>query len=182
MILGVAGSFGSGKGTVVEYLEKTLGFKHYSASGFITEEIVKRGMPVNRDSMIVVANDLRAMHGATYIIEQLYERAQKDGGNAIIESLRVVAEVRRIKELGGHVIGVDAEQKLRYDRAVARGSEKDAVTFDEFKEHERLESNTDDPAKQNIFGALQEADIHIENNGTLEELHAKIDEVLANLA
>ena len=181
MILGIAGSFGSGKGTVVEYLSNTLGFKHYSASGFITEEIRRRGMPVNRDSMIVVANDLRKQHGPAYIIETLYERAQAEGGKAIIEALRAVAEVRKIKELGGHVIGVNADPEIRYERAFARGSEKENVPFEQFLEHERLESNPDDPTKQNVFGALEEADIHIDNNGTLEELHAKINEALAKL-
>ncbi len=181
MILGIAGSFGSGKGTVVEYLKQTLEFKHYSASGFITEEVVRRGMLVNRNSMIEVGNDLRRIHGPAYIIESLYERARSEGANAIIEALRAVAEVRKIKELGGKVIGVDADSHIRYDRASVRKSEKDNVSYERFLEQERLESNPDDPTKQDIFGALKEADVTIMNNGTLEELHAQIDAALTKL-
>lgn len=179
MIIGVAGSFGAGKGVVVEYLRETRGFTHYSMSGFITEEIELRGMPVNRDSMIMVANDLRGMHGPTYILDQLFERAQKHGGNVVIESMRAVAEVRRIKELGGFVIGVDADPELRYKRTQGRGDAKDNVTYEEWCDQERRESNPDDPTKQNIFGALKESDVLVKNNGTLEELHAQIDAVLA---
>jgi dephospho-CoA kinase len=180
MIIGIAGSFGAGKGVVVDYLVTKKGFTHYSASGFITEEIVRRGMPVNRDSMIVVANDMRAHHGPAYIIESLYERAQAAGGNAVIEALRAVAEVRKIKELGGRVIGVDAKPELRYQRAVQRGSVKDQVSFEKWLEQERLESNPDDPTKQDIFGALKEADIIIENNGTMQDLDKEIEAALWN--
>ena len=180
MIIGIAGSFGAGKGAVVEYLLRK-GFKHYSASGFLTEEIERRSMPVNRDSMVVVGNDLRARYGPAYIIETLYQKAKKAGNNAIIESLRAMAEVRKIKELGGVVIGLDADPKLRYERSIARGSIKDGVSYETWLDQERRESNPDDPTKQNIFGALKESDVVIENNGTLEELHAKVEEVLPKL-
>lgn len=180
MIIGIAGSFGAGKGAVVDYLVTKKGYTHYSASGFITEEIVRRGMPVNRDSMIVVANDLRAQHGPAYIIESLYERAQKNGGNAVIEALRAVAEVRKIKELGGKVVGVDAKPEIRYERSIKRGSVKDNVSYEKWLEQERLESNPDDPTKQDIFGALKEADIVIENNGTFQDLDKEIEAALWN--
>lgn len=181
MIVGLTGSFGAGKGTVVDYLVKEKSFSHYSASGFITEEIIRRGMPVNRDSMIVVANDLRATHGPSYIIDSLYARAKERGGDAIIESLRAVAEVRRIKELGGVVIGVDADPKVRYERAFARGSEKDNVPFEKWIEQERQESNTDDETKQNIFGSLAESDYVIGNNGSVDELHELIEATLTKI-
>ncbi len=181
MIIGLAGSFAAGKGTVVDYLVDQKEFRHFSASGFITEEIVRRDMPVNRDSMIVVANDLRATHGPSYIIDSLYARAKEQGGDVIIESLRAVAEVKRIQELGGVVLGVDAEPVLRYERAVARQSLKDVVTFEEWKAQELAESNQDDDTKQNIFGSLALADYMIINNGTLDELHQQVDAVMAQI-
>lgn len=177
MILGITGSFGAGKGAVVEYLSKK-GFNHYSASGFLAEEIVRRNMPLNRDSMTVVANDLRATHGPSYIIDSLYMRAQEKGGNAIIESLRAVAEVRRIRELGGVVLGVDAPAELRYQRTRSRQSEKDDVTYEKWLAQEQAEMNPDDPTKQDIFGALAESDAVIQNEGTMEELHEKVEQFL----
>ncbi|HEX3095769.1 MAG TPA: AAA family ATPase, partial [Patescibacteria group bacterium] len=45
IIIGITGTAGSGKGTVVEYLVSKYGFKHYSARGFITEELVRRNLP-----------------------------------------------------------------------------------------------------------------------------------------
>lgn len=181
MILGITGSFGAGKGAVVDYLVAEKGFSHFSASGFITEEIVRRGMPINRDSMITVANDLRIQHGPSYIIDSLYRTAEAVGGNAVIESLRAIAEVKRIKELGGTVLGVDAKPELRYTRAFARGSEKDAVPYEKWLEQEKMESNPNDPTKQDIFGALRTSDYFIENNGPMEELHTKIETIVSQI-
>jgi len=42
IIIGITGTLGAGKGTVVEYLQEK-GFRHYSARGFITKEVEKRG-------------------------------------------------------------------------------------------------------------------------------------------
>ena len=46
--IGITGTLGAGKGTIVDYLVKNRGFVHYSVRAFITEEIKKRGMEVNR--------------------------------------------------------------------------------------------------------------------------------------
>lgn len=181
MIIGIAGSFGAGKGAVVEYLVHQCGFKHYSASGFITEELLRSHVAVNRDSMIRVGNELRAQFGPAYIVETLYAKAVEQGGDAVIESLRVVAEVKRIKELGGIVIGIDADPAVRYKRAFGRGSEKDHVTFEEWLMQEKQESNPTDPTKQHIFGALKESDYIILNNGTKEELHKEIEKIFEKL-
>ncbi len=178
MIIGITGSFGAGKGAVVDYLVKEKGFTHYSASGYITEEIKRRGLPVDRDSMIAIGNALRAEHGPSHIVEVLFDRAKTKGGDAVIEALRAVAEVRKMKELGAMILGVDASSEIRYERSLRRGSEKDRVSFEKWKAQEKEESNTEDPTKQNIFGALKEAHHIIVNNGTLSELHEKIDKFL----
>ncbi len=178
MIIGITGSFGAGKGAVVEYLVQEKSFGHYSARSFITREIEKRGLPVNRDSMIIVANDLRQQHAPTHIIGSLHSEATVQGGDAVIESLRAVAEVALIQELGGVVLGIDADPTIRYERIVERNSATDQVSFEEWLEQERKESNPDDPTKQDIFGALKMSDYRIENNGTLEDLYMKVDEFL----
>lgn len=182
MILGVTGSFGAGKGAFVDYLTREKGFVHYSASGFITEEIEKRGLPVHRDSMRQVANELRDVYGSAYIIESLYERAKKCGHeSSIIESLRARSEVAKIKALGGFVIGIDAPPRIRYERTQKRGSNKDHVDFDTWCVQEKSEMNPDDPSKQDIFGALADSDTVIVNEGSLTEFYEKIDRVLREL-
>ena len=86
IIIGITGTLGAGKGTVADYLKNKYGLLHYSARDFIVDEIERRGLPVNRDIMTEVANDLRKLHHPGYIIEQLYNRAITSGKNSIIES------------------------------------------------------------------------------------------------
>ncbi|MEI8007897.1 MAG: hypothetical protein WCI00_00095 [bacterium] len=64
---------------------------------FLIQEIEKRGMIVNRDSMVIVANDLRGKHTPSYIVEQLYQQAKASKKNTIIESIRVVGEAEALK-------------------------------------------------------------------------------------
>lgn len=184
MIIGITGSFGAGKGVVVDYLVREKGFTHYSVRNFIFEEAKRRGLDISkgREVTIPLANELRAAHGPAYLVETLYAQAVKNGGNAVIESLRAVGEARRFKELGAFILGVDAEERLRYQRSVARGSETDKVTYEEWRAQEKRESNPDDPTKQDIFGALRESDAIVTNDGTLEELYAQIEQALKGAA
>ncbi|HVW71909.1 MAG TPA: AAA family ATPase, partial [Candidatus Paceibacterota bacterium] len=69
MIIALTGTNGAGKGAVVDYLVKDKGFAHHSMSGFITDEIKRRGMPVNRDSMNIVGNDLRKTYHPAHVAE-----------------------------------------------------------------------------------------------------------------
>jgi dephospho-CoA kinase len=181
MIVGLTGSFGAGKGEVARYLVEEKGFTHLSARALITEELEKRHLPVNRDTMTEVANDLRAKGGPTFLYERLIDKANQIKGDVVVESIRAVAEAEYTKAEGGVVIGVDANPELRFDRTQARGNETDQVSFEKWREQELAESNPDDPTKQDIFGALKVSDFVIENNGSLEELHQRIETILKQL-
>lgn len=180
MIIGLTGSFAAGKGEVARYLVEEKGFTHFSARQLITEEIEKRGLPVNRDTMTETANDLRANGGPTYLYEQLIAKAAAEKGDAVVESIRAIAEAEYTQAEGGVVIGVDADSALRYERAVSRGSETDQVSFEKWREQELAEQNPDDPTKQDIFGALKKSDYLIQNDGSLEELHEQIEKILSD--
>ena len=181
MIIGITGTLGAGKGTIVEQLKKR-GFKHFSARDFITKEIIKRGLPVNRDSMVLVANDLRSKHSPSYVAEQLFKLAEIEGGNCVIESLRTPAEIECLKSKGKFVLfAIDADAKLRYERVVARKSETDKISFDVFKENEKREMISKDPNKQNLKKCIEMADFVFMNNQTINDLNEKVLGVLNKL-
>jgi len=177
MIIGITGTLGSGKGTVVEYL-KTKGFKHYSVSEFISEEIVRRGLPINRDTMTEIGNDLRKVHGPGYITTELLKRAGETDGSAVIESIRSVGEVENLKKHGAVLWAVDADIRRRYERIAKRKSEKDAVSFERFVADEDRESKGTDPAEMNLPKCIAMADVVLTNNGTQEELFAQVERAL----
>lgn len=110
MIIGIAGTIGAGKGTVVDFLVKEKGFTHVSARMIWTRELEARGLPVNRDSMTKLANELRAEHGPAYFMEQALS-VKSDNSSVVIESVRTVGEVELLRRNGGVLLAVDADQK-----------------------------------------------------------------------
>ncbi len=180
--IGITGTLGAGKGTIVDYLVKNRGFVHYSVRAFITEEIKRRGMPVNRDSMTLVGNDLRAQHTPSWIVEQLYQQAQASGCNCIIESIRTPGEVAALRgKPNFYLFAVDADPKVRYERAVLRGSETDHIDYETFIANEKREMDNDDPNKQNLGVCISQADYRFDNGGSFEDLNRQVDEVLSKI-
>ena len=184
MIIGITGTLGAGKGTVVEYL-KQKGFTHYSVRDFLVKEIELRGMEKNRDNMLAVANDLRATHGPHHIAEQLVGHAKANmqvSQNAVIESIRSIGEAEHLQEHGALLWAVDAPVELRYERITKRASITDQVSFDKFKADEAAEFANTDASKPNLKALIERADKVFINNGTQEELFAQVEEALQKSA
>eukprot|EP01029_Cantina_marsupialis_P023650 TRINITY_DN594_c0_g1_i1.p1 TRINITY_DN594_c0_g1~~TRINITY_DN594_c0_g1_i1.p1 ORF type:complete len:183 (+),score=58.02 TRINITY_DN594_c0_g1_i1:28-576(+) len=175
-IVGITGTLGAGKGTVVDYLVKNLGFKHFSVRAFLITKIEERGMPVNRDSMFEVANGMRKEGGAAAVIENMFDAAAASGAeNCIIESVRCVGEVEALRKKSDFTfLAVDADAQVRYDRVVVRGSETDKVSFETFIENETREMTNTDPTKQNLKACMEMADVKIDNSADLESLFSQI--------
>jgi dephospho-CoA kinase len=175
MILGITGTNGAGKGTVVDYLVQKKGFTHHSVREFLLEEIRTRGLPEDRNSMREVANELRQKHHPAHIIEMLHTRAKESPEHVIIESVRTVGEAEFLKSVGAKLLAVDADRKIRYERVVVRGSVTDKVSFEEFCMQEDREMQSTEVWDMNIFAVMKMADFTLMNDGSLEELHDQID-------
>lgn len=179
IIIGITGTLGAGKGTIVEHLKKK-GFDHYSVRAYLIEEINRRQMPITLDSMIIVANDLRSKYGPSFIVEELYKEALTSASNVIIESIRSVGEVEGLKKLGiFYLISVDAEPNERYQRIIQRqGDQADNLTLEEFLEKERVQMKSSDSTQQSLSQCMLMADFKLINNGTKEELRQKVEKIL----
>jgi dephospho-CoA kinase len=182
LIIGITGTIGAGKGTIVDYLVSRKGFVHFSVRSYIAKEIVVRGMEVNRDSMVIVANDLRRKHSPSFITDELYNLAVKSGENSIIESIRTPGEVHSLRKKGRFILfAVDAPAEVRYARIKSRNSETDNISFDTFLMNEQREMESDDPFAQNIARCMELADYRFENDGTKSQLSRKVGKVLKEL-
>lgn len=181
-IIGITGTLGAGKGTIVEYLQKQHGFLHFSVRGFLTKEIEKRHLPLDRNSMVEVANDLRSKYSPSYIVEQLYKQAEQSGKDSIIESIRTMGEVKALKKLNSfRLLAVDADALQRYKRISERKSATDNVTFKTFLEDEEREMRSKDDSKQNLSACISAADYQLENNGSFEAFYIQIERALKEI-
>jgi dCMP deaminase len=178
MILGVSGLNGAGKGEVASYLEAR-SFYGYSLSDVIRDELRDRGLEESRERMIETGNAIRSELGPGGLALRLVDRLLPDR-NYVVDSVRHPEEVAVLRARASRfkLIWVAADEALRLERIRERGRSGDPATREELRRLEELELGSDDPSAQQLLAVRDLADITIENNGTLEELHASVQEVL----
>lgn len=182
IVIGITGTLGAGKGTMVDYLIAHKGFAHFSVRGYLQKEMARRKMPNNRDSMTVLANELRAQNSPSYVTDQLFKEAIMSGKNCIIESIRTPGEIQSLKEKGKfYLFAIDADTAVRYDRIKLRASATDHITYETFLSNEAREMNSDDPNKQNLKKCIKMADFTFDNNGKRSDLEKQLETVIQNL-
>ncbi len=176
MLIGITGTDGAGKGTVVDYLVQKKDFTHYSARAIFIDELTKQGRGLTRIDLRLMGNELREKYGNDFLVTYYLKKMSEDNvQNAVIESIRAVSEAEALKKAGGVLLAVDADQELRYTRVQERRSESDRVSFEQFAEHEKLENNDPNPHGMQKQRVIEMADYVIKNDGNREDLFDKID-------
>ncbi len=178
MILGITGTNGAGKGTVVDYLVRQKGFRHYSVRDFLNREIARRGLEPTRGTMLVVGNALRAERGPGYICEQLLEEAIARGGDAVIESVRAIGEAKHLMAHGALLWAVDASLPVRYERILRRMSETDRISYEKFVSDEEAEIDNSEEYKPNLRALIAMASEVLMNDGAQDELYQQVEAAL----
>ena len=177
MIIGVTGKNGSGKDEILRYLESK-GFSTFSLSDLLRERLRETGLEETRENLISIGNELRETNGSGILGKLALKRTQNQE-KVGIGSIRNPAEIEELRKNNDFfVIGVDAKNEIRYSRILERNRGGDIRTFEEFNRVEEVE-NSDDPTKQQLTECLRLSDRLLENNGTIEELHQKLEEALS---
>ena len=107
MIIGIAGTLGAGKGTVVEYL-KEKGFVHYSTSGMFKAILESQNQTANREAYTWLGDAFRNL-GPAVPIQVQYEIAKHDTASVIIESIHDVPESEFLKKEGNKLLKIIEE-------------------------------------------------------------------------
>jgi dephospho-CoA kinase len=178
LVLGITGPNAAGKGEVSAHL-KTRGFAVHSLSDIVREEAAARHLPPEREHLIRIGTLLRERGGLGVLAERLIPRL---GARDVVDSIRNPAEVAALRRVPGFLlVGVDAPAELRFARSRSRARPGDPESFAEFLARERQE-NSANPAGQQLTATFALADRVVLNDGDLDGLHAKIDELLRALA
>jgi dephospho-CoA kinase len=93
--------------------------------------------------------------------------------------MRVPAQIDYLRKFDFILISIDADPKIRFGRAKSRGKHLEADTYQEFVELEEKENSGD--FTQRVFEVMDMADYHIKNDGSLQELYKKLDDIISHL-
>lgn len=182
-IFGLSGTNGAGKDTVGYLLAEYDGFLFITVTELLREECRRRGLPVERENLRNISAEWRREHGTGVLIDKAMESFNQTHGKdtykgIVISSLRNPGENDRLHELGGKVVWVDADPRIRYDRiqknAATRGrAEEDTKTFEQFLAEEQAEMHPPegaDAAMLNMAAVKKSADIFLENDSADKEV------------
>ena len=179
MIIGLTGTNGSGKDTVADYL-KEKNFSFHSLSDAIRDELRSQNSELTRENLIAAGNRLRQESGPGVLALRVAKKIQDNKEeNVVVVSVRNVKEIAVLKELSDcMMVFVDAPIELRYERISQRGSERDNESFEEFKHKEELEMGGTDEHVQQLGLCKEAADVVISNEGSLRDLHQKVEALI----
>ncbi|MCA9332759.1 AAA family ATPase [Candidatus Saccharibacteria bacterium] len=167
-IFGIGGTNGAGKDSVGEMLAERHGFLFVSVSDLLREEARKRGLAIEREVLRTISAEWRREFGLGVLVDRSVELAEKGKYSGVVAvPMRNVGEAKRVHELGGQLIWIDADPKIRYERITSRlRSAEDKKTFEEFLKEEQVEmTQSGDEATLNMTGVKDICDIFLENNG-----------------
>jgi len=182
-IIGIAGTNGSGKDSLGEILAKNYGYMFVSGADFLRDEAKKRGLSIEREVLRTISAEWRRKYGLGVLVDkafEIYKQSAKKYKGLVISPMRNPGEAQHLKELGGVLIWVDADLKVRYGRITKRQrSTEDQKTFEQFLAEEQAEmEHSGDETTLSLSGVKLKADIFLENNGTLEEFRIATETAL----
>lgn len=183
IIIGMAGTHGSGKDTIADLLVEKYQFFHVSTGDLVREVAQEKYGSVERPVLYKTANELRNEYGHGVLSQLALEHFDKVKdryrGGLIVTGLRAAAEAQVLKDAGGKIVFVDAPQAVRFERMNKRAREKEAgLTPEEFQKREDDENGGVDPAF-NIQAIKDISDLVIDNNfDSIDEFKASVESTL----
>ena len=177
MIIGLTGKNGAGKGEVARYLADR-SFAVASLSDVLREELGRRGLESSRENLIAVGNELRARYGPGVLAERILAGLSA-GRHHVVDSIRNPGEVEALRQRSDFkLLCIRAPQSVRFQRAVERGRLGDGASLEEFARLEEEELDRGVPERQRLDRVEELADAVVENDGDLEQLHRRLEQLL----
>lgn len=174
--IGVAGTNGAGKDSFGGLLAARHNYLFISVTDMLREELKRRGLPPERVYMRELSAEWRREYGLGVLVDMAVKKfnavADQYSG-VVMASLRNPFEADAIHKLGGTMVWVDADPKLRYERiqanAGARGTVRavdDRKTFEQFLAEEQAEMHqSGDEATLNMSAVKDRCDLTVTNDG-----------------
>ncbi len=176
--IGVCGLTCSGKDTVIEILAG-YGFKKYSYTDLVLRPVSdERNLPHTRDSYRKLLTGL-----GTEADRILFSRVQEENSERVgIPNIRMKSGINFWKKSGYkfYLIKVEADLGTRYERWVKRGRgiDKGVSDISDLSEVDKMDMEVNDLGE---ILKKEKFDFVITNNGTVQELNTKVDEIVKKI-
>jgi len=172
MVIGVTGLLGAGKDEVANFFVSK-GFHSYSLSDELRAILRERGEEPDRDALFRLGNELRARYGTGYLASRIRQKLERP---AVVTSIRNPGEVEEFRKDSDFVLlNVVAPLEMRYERVIRRRREgEETLTLEEFRMKEARELEGSETG-QKLGQVAAMADFVVENDSTLEALHARLE-------
>jgi dephospho-CoA kinase len=177
-LIAITGEKLGGKDSVAHYLRDHYGAVKVVYSDILMEILGILDLPQSRRNTIILAPALRAAFGGGVLAPAMSKKIKESPADLVVLSgVRDSGEVPAVRKLGGKILYVTAPFELRYQRFLQRREKHDdgQQSLEEFTEQEQAPTEIQIPA----IGA--QADYKIVNDGSLEDLHKKVDEFMETL-
>lgn len=182
-IIGLCGKTGSGKDAAAEHLSKTYGegVPPFKASGVLRRMLRLSGKPEIPERFSALFEAVAVHLGKQWVAAEMVDRIRVDHAArgirfAVVVGIRNLDEVALYRREFGTdflLVAIQAPQSLRFGRVRNRGERPNEhdMPMQEFVAIEALCSCTEEDA------VIEVADVRVANEGTLEELYAKLDRI-----
>jgi dephospho-CoA kinase len=176
VILAVVGLAGAGKTEITEYLIKKTGWPKVYFGQAVIDEVGRRGLPLNETNERLVREEFRAKDGmaAMAVVNMPKVKGLYAGSSVIIESLYSWEEYLKVKEEFGEsfkVLAIYTSYLTRVKRMANRPTRPLSAEDLQKRDYSQIEN-------LHQAGPIARADWTIVNEGSMEELFGKIDEVI----
>jgi len=181
MIIGLTGSLGAGKDTIIEYLASH-GFQYFNLSNELREMATKRGIELTRTNLQDLGNEIRLQEGNGALILRVMAKTEPLY-DYVIAGIRNPGEIQELKKNKNFfLISIDAPAQLRFTRLTKRNRESDPRTWEEFlKIDSRDKGDGEAENGQQVAASIELADFHMYNDGDIGAANQKIKEIVGKI-
>ena len=144
MVIAAVGKNASGKDYFLEFISREFGIPLLSIGDVVRELAESEGLPKTRENLHAVSKKYMGEYGQDFFPKRLIKKIKEMGvKDVLVSGIRPPSDVENFKEAFGDdffLVGIVVESdRKRWERTVARGSERDHVTFEEFLELDKHE-------------------------------------------
>ena len=115
-LIGVSGTFGSGKDSLARILVNEYGYTEVSTSDLVREVAMRERGSIERPVLAEVATMCREKYGAGYFVEVGLDKPRP----LVITGIRSLGEMKALKQADGIMVYIDAPIEERCRRMIGR--------------------------------------------------------------